>query len=134
MLASISLVVTNFMFCHRYDDINLVVVSISFPFQIAVERKKRMPSRRVESGFQSGHETQFSSPKGIFRKVMLIPAVDQPLVNLYSRFPLSFREIYFQQLGLSCFVFSQLRFSSDASNMGMLFQGLLYLVLLLGIQ
>ena len=74
-----------------------------------------------------------SSPMETFRKVMLIPAVDQPLVNLYSRFPLSFCEIYFQQLGLSCFVFSQLRFS-DASNLGMLFQGLFYLVLLLGIQ
>ena len=58
-----------------------------------------------------------SSPTVTFRKVMLIPAVDQPLVNLYSRFPLSFCEIYFQQLGLSCFVFSQLRFS-DASNFG----------------
>ena len=74
-----------------------------------------------------------SSPTVTFRKVMLIPAVDQPLVNLYSRFPLSFCEIYFQQLGLSCFAFSQLRFS-DASNLGMLFQGLFYLVLLLGIQ
>ena len=53
---------------------------------------------------------------------MLIPAVDQPLVNLYSRFPLSFCEIYFQQLGFSCFVFSQLRFS-DASNFGNVVSG-----------
>ena len=37
----------------------LVVVSISSPFQIAVEKRKKMSSRRVESGFQSGHETQF---------------------------------------------------------------------------
>ena len=50
MPTSISLVFTNFMFCHRYDDVNLVVVSISSPFQIAVERKKKMLSRRVESG------------------------------------------------------------------------------------
>ena len=59
MPTSISLVITNFMFCHCYDDVNVVVVSISPPFQIAVERKKEMSSRRVESGFQSGHETQF---------------------------------------------------------------------------
>ena len=52
------------MFCHRYDDINLVVVSISPPFQIAVERKKKMLSRRVQSGFQSGHETQFVFSEG----------------------------------------------------------------------
>ena len=37
----------------------LVVVSISSLFQIAVEKRKKMLSRRVGSGFQSGQETQF---------------------------------------------------------------------------
>ena len=97
--------------------------------------KERKECRLVVLNLVSRVATRrsLSSPTVTFRKVMLIPAVDQPLVNLYSRFPLSFCEIYFQQLGLSCFVFSQLRFS-DASNLGMLFQGLFYLFLLLGIQ
>ena len=40
-----------------------------FPlFQIAIERKKKMSSRRVESGFQSGHETQFLFSEGDIRE------------------------------------------------------------------
>ena len=89
LLTSISLVVTNFMFCHRYDDINLVV-SISPPFQIAVERKKKMSSRRVESGFQSGgHETQFVFSDGDIQESDVDPG-SRPALGK-SLFPLSIK-------------------------------------------
>ena len=58
MPTSISLVISQLLFCHRYDDVNLVVVSSPSPFQIAVEKPNVFP-RRVESGFQSGYDTQF---------------------------------------------------------------------------
>ena len=89
MSTSISLVVTNFMFCHRYDDINLVVVSFSSPLQIAVERKKRMSSRRVESGFQSGHETQFVFSEGDIHQSDVDPG-SRPALGK-SLFPLSIK-------------------------------------------
>ena len=102
-------------------------------FRLLLKERKRCRLVELNLVYRVATRGSLFSPRVIFRKVMLIPTVDQPLVNLYSRFPLSFCEIYFQHIGLSCFVFSQLRFS-DASNLGMLFQGLLYLVLLLGIQ
>ena len=102
-------------------------------FRLLLKERKRCRLVELNRVSRVATRRSLSSSTVIFRKVMLIPAVDQPLVNLYSRFPFGFCEICFQQLGLSCFVFSQLRIS-DASNSGMLFQGLLYLVLLLGIQ
>ena len=102
-------------------------------FRLLLKKGKRCHLVALNLFSRVAPRHSFFSPKEIFENVMLTPTVDQPLVNLYSRFSLSICEIYFQQLGLSCFVFSQLRFS-DASNLRMLFQGLLYLVLLLGFQ
>ena len=89
MSTSISLVITTFMFCHRYDDINLVVVSVSPPFRIAVERKKRMSSRQDESGFQSGHETQFLFSEGDIQESDVDPG-SRPALGK-SLFPLSIK-------------------------------------------
>ena len=77
------------MFCHRSDDFNLVVVSISPPFQIAVEGKKKMSSRRVEFGFQSGHETQFVFSDGDIQESDVDPS-SRPALGKFL-FPLSIK-------------------------------------------
>ena len=77
MPTSISLVISQLLFCHRYDDVNLVVVSSLSSFEIAVE-KPNVVSRRVESGFQSGYDTQFLFTEADIRESDADPSAVQP--------------------------------------------------------
>ena len=64
----------NFRFCHHYDDVRFS------PFQIAVEKRKRMSSRRVESDF---HETQFLFSEGDIRESDADQLLSQPVVGKF---------------------------------------------------
>ena len=70
MPTPISLAITNFMFCHRYDDASFGYFHLWFCFPDSLlflmgSRPKKFPAN--DPGVQSGQETQFLFSEGAVR-------------------------------------------------------------------